>query len=93
MTPYWTTHITSKESGQPRELSKLNPSGVLFEDDDNTMDRDMPVDIKNNKETETFEAKWLWSNIFMFSYVHISGLYGGYLMFTKAQWATVIFSE
>uniref|UniRef100_A0A336MI11 CSON002025 protein n=1 Tax=Culicoides sonorensis TaxID=179676 RepID=A0A336MI11_CULSO len=46
---------------------------------------------KNNSSSE-YHMQIVWLNVILFCYLHASGLYGLYLMFTKAKLATIVFT-
>lgn len=39
--------------------------------------------------------KWqiVWQNVIVFVFLHIGAVYGGYLFFTKAKWASCVFGK
>jgi len=65
------------------------PTGVLFEGE--TLGE--PQLIEEPKEKPKYVRRIVWRNVVVFSYLHLSALYGIYLSFTSAKLATVIFGE
>lgn len=63
-------------------------TGVLHETDDD-------VNFQNVSEKEVTPSdrklQLVWRNILLFAYLHLAALYGAYLYFTTAKWATIIF--
>lgn len=41
------------------------------------------------------KRKWeiVWRNVILFAFLHLGGLYGGYLFFFKAMWRTSLFGK
>lgn len=39
------------------------------------------------------ELQIVWKNVAIFSYLHIAAVYGAYLFFTQAKWATCVFGK
>ena len=52
--------------------------------------------INNNKVSTKelyktdYELKIVWKNVIIFTYIHLAGIYGLYLYFFWAKWATFI---
>ncbi|XP_037809620.1 acyl-CoA Delta(11) desaturase-like [Lucilia sericata] len=80
------------EATATTELGASKQTGVLFEADADTVDGALAVDITQFKKAEKRKLKLVWRNIILFGYLHLAALYGGYLFFAKAKWATVFFS-
>lgn len=65
-------------------------SGVLFEGDARTHDMGLDVTAKPCAEKRSLHI--VWRNVIAFIFLHIAGVYGGYLFFTQTMWKTRIFS-
>ncbi|XP_011151497.2 acyl-CoA Delta(11) desaturase [Harpegnathos saltator] len=61
------------------------PTEVFFEEE--TVAELQPIEKKPK-----YVSRIVWRNVVIFSYLHIASLYGIYLAFTSAKWATVIFA-
>ncbi|XP_017026614.3 acyl-CoA Delta-9 desaturase [Drosophila kikkawai] len=83
MPPYFKDNMDDGSSKQ---------TGVLFEADAETMDGDLAIDTAQFKRAEDRKLPWVWRNIILFAYVHLAALYGLYLIFTQAKFATTLFS-
>ncbi|XP_014472082.1 PREDICTED: acyl-CoA Delta(11) desaturase [Dinoponera quadriceps] len=68
--------------------TSLTPTGVLFEGE--TLAEPQLIDV--SKEKPKYVRRIVWRNVLAFSYLHIASLYGLYLAFTSAKWATVFFA-
>lgn len=68
-------------------------TGVLFEQDAETIDGGLVKDIERLKKAERRKMKLVWRNIIAFGYLHLAALYGAYLMFTSAKWPTIVFGK
>lgn len=66
------------------------PTGVLHECDDDVSTRVIAEEIEKPSERK---LQLVWRNIILFTYLHIVAVYGLYLCFTSAKWATVFFGE
>lgn len=75
------------------ELGASKQTGVLFEADADTADGALAADITQFKKAEKRKLKLVWRNIILFGYLHLAAVYGGYLFFAKAKWATVFFCK
>lgn len=66
------------------------PTGVLHETDDEINVQAIPEKqiIPSDRKIQL-----VWRNIIMFAYLHLAAIYGAYLYFTTAKWATVIWGE
>ncbi|XP_017000387.2 acyl-CoA Delta-9 desaturase [Drosophila takahashii] len=67
-------------------------TGVLFEEDVETVDGDLITDRFQHKRAEDRKLAWVWRNITLFAFVHLAALYGLYLIITKAKLATTLFA-
>lgn len=69
----------------------LSPSDNAF---DEALGTPSPSD-DYPKETPgpEYKIKLYWFNIAMFAYLHAASVYGVYLMFTSASWATIYFGK
>lgn len=71
--------------GQP------SASWVLEESDAATDDKDVAVPVPPSAEKRKLEI--VWRNVTLFVFLHVGAVYGGYLFFTKAMWATKFFGK
>ncbi|TMW54346.1 hypothetical protein DOY81_000619 [Sarcophaga bullata] len=76
--------------GNPKVLTEAT-TGVLFEQDAETIDGGLVKDIEKLKKAEKRKLKLVWRNIIAFGYLHLAALYGAYLLFTSAKWQTIAF--
>lgn len=86
----------NSEVGPVLRNSKAGASkqtGVLFEDDAETNDGALDVNVVKLKKAEKRKLKWVWRNITLFAYLHMAALYGGYLLLTQAKWQTIVFCK
>nr|ABX71628.1 acyl-CoA-delta9-desaturase [Lampronia capitella] len=65
-------------------------TGVLFESDARTAD--MAIDAPAPPYAEKRPLKIVWRNTILFVFLHLAGLYGGYLFLTTAMWRTCLFA-
>ncbi|GAB0096562.1 hypothetical protein DMENIID0001_120860 [Sergentomyia squamirostris] len=73
--------------------SKLNfYTGVLNENDAETIDGGLLEDRTHLKTADETKLKLHWMWIFLFSVLHISALYGIWLMITSAKLYTILFA-
>ena len=49
--------------------------------------------VPPNPEKNEYHQKIKWNNVIMFTYIHLAGLYGAYLMIYEAKWHTVVWCE
>nr|BAF69118.1 delta9-acyl-CoA desaturase [Delia antiqua] len=77
--------------GNPKVLTEAT-TGVLFEQDAETIDGGLVKDIEKLKKAEKRKLKLVWRNIIAFGYLHAAALYGAYLIFTSAKWQTIAFA-
>lgn len=68
-------------------------SGVLFETDGQTSDLGLDKDVSVLKKATPRKHELVWFNILWFLFLHISSVYGLYLVFTSAKWQTNVFGE
>nr|AAQ12889.1 Z9-desaturase SFWG4A [Choristoneura parallela]AAQ12890.1 Z9-desaturase SFWG4B [Choristoneura parallela] len=66
------------------------PSWVLEESDAATDDKDVAVPVPPSAEKRKLDI--VWRNVILFLLLHTGAVYGGYLFFTKAMWATKFFA-
>lgn len=69
------------------------PSGVVFESDTQTDDLGLDKDVSVLKKATPKKHELVWFNIIWFLFLHISSLYGLYLVFTSAKWQTNVFGK
>eukprot|EP00099_Drosophila_melanogaster_P022663 NP_650201.1 desaturase 2 [Drosophila melanogaster] len=67
-------------------------TGVLFEDDAQTVDGDLTTDRFQLKRAEKRRLPLVWRNIILFALVHLAALYGLHSIFTRAKLATTLFA-
>lgn len=72
---------------------KAEVTGVLMENDAETIDGGLVKDITQLKNAEKRKLKLVWRNIIAFTYLHIAALYGAWLMITSAKLYTIIFGK
>lgn len=77
--------------GNPKVLTEA-ATGVLFEQDAETIDGGLVKDIEKLKKAEKRKLKLVWRNIIAFGYLHAAALYRAYLIFTSAKWQTIAFA-
>nr|XP_012142137.1 PREDICTED: acyl-CoA Delta(11) desaturase-like isoform X3 [Megachile rotundata] len=67
--------------------STSSPTGVLFEGEtlENT-----PVVVEPDKQK--YVRRIVWRNVIIFIYLHLAAVYGLYLVFTSAKFATTLFT-
>ncbi|KAI8422420.1 hypothetical protein MSG28_006260 [Choristoneura fumiferana] len=84
-----------KQRCQERSPRKMPPQGqpppswVLEESDAATDDKDVAVHVPPSAEKRKLNI--VWRNVILFVLLHTGAVYGGYLFFTKAMWATRLF--
>lgn len=95
-----TQSITESLIASANGISEGNPTGlkeattgVLFEQDAETIDGGLVKDIEKLKKAEKRKLKLVWRNIIAFGYLHLAALYGAYLIFTSAKWQTIAFGK
>ncbi|KAH8268164.1 hypothetical protein KR026_001337, partial [Drosophila bipectinata] len=65
-------------------------TGVLYESDAETLDGGLAKDLGLLKTTDGSKLQLVWRNIVLFVILHLSSLYGVWLLFTTATWTTFI---
>lgn len=80
------------DNGNPKVLHEAT-TGVLFEQDAETIDGGLVKDIEKLKKAEKRKLKLVWRNIIAFGYLHMAALYGAWLMITSAKWQTIAFGK
>lgn len=68
-------------------------TGVHFKSNIDTKDDTLALNNTQFKETENPKIILVWKNIFIFTFLHLAAIYGGYLFLTQAKWATVFFCK
>ncbi|XP_039305287.1 acyl-CoA Delta(11) desaturase isoform X3 [Solenopsis invicta] len=64
------------------------PTGVLFEDE--TLAESQVVEELKSKTK--YVRRIVWRNVIIFSFLHLGALFGVYLLFTSAKFATILFA-
>lgn len=87
--------ISFSEEMAPNVTS--TPSRIEYEDE-SALDPLIPAIEKFDgypKELpgKEYKLKLVWRNIILFVYLHVSSVYGAYLMLTSASWPTVLFGK
>lgn len=77
----------------PNTLSARAFTGVLNENDAETIDGGLLTDVTTLKKAESRELKLNYRNITLFTIVHLSALYGLWLMISSARLYTSIFGK
>lgn len=77
----------------PNATSTSACTGVLNENDAETIDGGLLTDVLKLKKAEKRKLKWVWRNIIAFAYLHAAALYGIWLVFTSAKLQTSAFGE
>ncbi len=67
-------------------------TGVLNEQDAETIDGGLAKDIGPLTVATDRQYEWVWRNIAAFGFLHISAIYGIYLLFTAAKLYTILFA-
>lgn len=67
-------------------------TGVLNENDAETIDGGLVKDITVLKKAEHRQLKLVWRNIIAFAYLHIAAIYGVWLIFTSAKVYTTLYA-
>nr|AER29864.1 acyl-CoA Z9 desaturase [Ctenopseustis obliquana] len=63
---------------------------VLEESDAATDDKDVAAPVPPSAEKRKLSI--VWRNVILFVFLHVGAVYGGYLFFTRAMWATKFFA-
>lgn len=77
----------------PNASTTAECTGVLNEQDAETIDGGLAKNIKPLIKAERRKFALVWRNIIAFTYVHIAALYGAWLLFTAAKFYTVLFGK
>lgn len=77
----------------PNAVTTAECTGVLNENDAETIDGGLVKDITELKKAEVRKLKLVWRNIIAFAYVHVAALYGAWLLFTSARIYTILFGK
>lgn len=77
----------------PNTLSSRAFTGVLNENDAETIDGGLLTDVTTLKKAETRKLTLNYRNITLFAIVHLSALYGLWLMISSARLYTSIFGK
>lgn len=73
--------------------STTDCTGVLNENDAETIDGGLAKELIESKFAEDRKLKLVWRNIILFGYVHAAALYGLWLCFTSAKFYTIAFGK
>lgn len=79
-----------------KDLDEANvklKSSEYIEDTQDPFVLDANVEPKDVTTLEPREYKIEYKNVLVFAYLHMSGLYGGYIALTSAQALTVLFGK
>lgn len=68
-------------------------TGVLNEEDAETIDGGLMVDVVQLKKAEPRKLRIVWRNVILFGYLHAAALYGLWLAITSAMWPTIAFGK
>lgn len=74
----------------PNAIPTRDCTGVLNENDAETIDGDLVTDIAELKKANKRHLVLVWRNIILFVIAHLMALYGAYLTFTSAKLYTLI---
>lgn len=77
----------------PNATNEVQCTGVLNENDAETIDGGLDKNIEELKHARDREIILVWRNIIAFAYVHAAAVYGAYLMLTSARLYTSAFGE
>lgn len=77
----------------PNATSAVECTGVLNECDAETADGALDKNIVELKHANKRELKLVWRNIILFAIVHLSAVYGLWLLLTSAKIYTVLFGK
>lgn len=75
---------------QSNKPSRFECTGVLTENDAETIDGGLDKNVAELKHAKPTEFKLRWHIIIYFVYAHLGAIYGVYLMFTSAKIYTTI---
>lgn len=68
-------------------------TGVLNEEDAETIDGGLQVEVEKLKRASQRRMSIVWRNVILFTYLHLAAVYGGWLAMTSAKWKTLAFGE
>lgn len=68
-------------------------TGVLNEEDAETIDGGLQVEVEKLKKADDRQLKIVWRNVILFAYLHSAAVYGGWLAMTSAKWRTLGFGK
>lgn len=77
----------------PNATNEVQCTGVLNENDAETVDGGLDKNIEELKHADDRKIVFVWRNIIAFAYVHVAAVYGAWLLFTSARLYTVAFGE
>lgn len=77
----------------PNATSAVECTGVLDECDAETVDGALDKNVVELKHANERELKLVWRNIILFAVVHLSAVYGLWLLLTSARIYTSIFGK
>ncbi|XP_055371723.1 acyl-CoA Delta-9 desaturase-like [Condylostylus longicornis] len=93
MAPNATTATQPPSEAENKTKRNIETTGVLMEQDAETIDGGLVKDIKVHKYAEKRKLHLVWRNIIAFTYLHLAALYGAWLALTSAMWYTVLFAS
>ena len=76
----------------PNATSTSACTGVLNENDAETIDGGLLTDVTKLKKAEKRKLRWVWRNIIAFLYLHAAAVYGLWLVLTSAKLQTSAFA-
>lgn len=68
-------------------------TGVLNEEDAETIDGGLTVEVEKLKRASQRRISIVWRNVILFAYLHAAAVYGGWLAMTSAKWRTLAFGK
>ena len=77
----------------PNATSTSACTGVLNENDAETIDGGLLTDVTTLKKAEKRQLQYVWRNIIAFTYLHIAAVYGLWLALSSAKFQTNILGE
>lgn len=85
---------TAVTEGEPiSQLPENTATGVLSEQEAETIDGGLAKDIEKLKKADERKLELVWQNIIGFIYLYLASIYGIYLMATSAKWQTNILGK